>query len=260
MEHFYFHRSKRKFMSLSLSVLLAGRNERFEPPLLPRCFRSGTLFISDTRNSLVRYYIEFPALQLNDTARLSTWHDSPFLFLPPSKRIAPFSPFSQPLPRSLERFHSNRGINKTTWFEKRKTNFKKEEEEEANILPRTSIVQKEKRQTTTGSSNETGRGGERMTRFPPSRKPRKKTSPRARGYIRGVDRARKSRNAAQLHHQGARTTSSRGMEGRREMHYGTVCATFIPSARWNFLSFSERVKRVVLESRRRAESGFSGII
>lgn len=93
-----------------------------------------------------------------------------------------------------------------------------------------------------------------MTRFPPSRKPRKKTSPRARGYIRGVDRARKSRNAAQLHHQGARTTSSRGMEGRREMHYGTVCATFIPSARWNFLSFSERVKRVVLESRRRAES------
>lgn len=52
-----------------------------------------------------------------------------------------------------------------------------------------------------------------MTRFPPSRKPRKKTSPRARGYIRGVDRARKSRNAAQLHHQGARTTSSRGMEG-----------------------------------------------
>lgn len=60
-------------LSLSFSLYAFGwPNERFEPPLLPRCFRSGTLFISDTRNSLVRYYIEFPALQLNDTARLST--------------------------------------------------------------------------------------------------------------------------------------------------------------------------------------------
>lgn len=60
-------------LSLSFSLYAFGwPNERFKPPLLPRCFRSGTLFISDTRNSLVRYYIEFPALQLNDTARLST--------------------------------------------------------------------------------------------------------------------------------------------------------------------------------------------
>lgn len=85
-------------LSLSFSLYAFGwPNERFEPPLLPRCFRSGTLFISDTRNSLVRYYIEFPALQLNDTARLSTWHYSPFFpFLPcfVAKRIAPFSPSS----------------------------------------------------------------------------------------------------------------------------------------------------------------------